>query len=108
MALQVTTHNEVNPVQIFTDAIKWHIDDNGNLHIIDAEHKHLAAYKHSVWASVNHLLTENQAAAEDAILDEIHNAIDAAGINDEEHPDFALNLLGGILTRLIEAGHLPA
>ena len=54
------------------------------------------------------LLTEDQAAAEDIILTEIHDAIDKAGIDDEEHPDFSLDLLGGILSKLIEAGHIPA
>ena len=103
MALQVTTNDTT---KVYADAIKWHIDDAGNLHVIAAGHKHLAAYKHSEWSNVNLMLTENQAEAEDIILNEIHDAMDTAGIDDEEHPDFALSLLGKVLSKLIESGHI--
>ena len=54
------------------------------------------------------LLTEHQAAAEDLILTEIHNSFDKSGVSGEEYPELALDLLGSILSKLIESGHITA
>ncbi|WKN53784.1 hypothetical protein HJ581_0008230 [Rhodococcus opacus] len=54
----------------------------------------------------NLMLTEHQAAAEDVILTEVHGVLDNAGIDGEDHPSLALDLLGAILHALIKSGHI--
>lgn len=54
------------------------------------------------------MLTEHQVEAERIILDEIHTELDKSGVSSEEYPELALDLLGSILSKLIESGHITA